>query len=82
MFGSFCENSGICPKNSHGVLDFEAVTPIKLSWYKPQLTMRLFFIDVDFPELTYYSNIANILCADCVPTNKNVNISINSIPDC
>ena len=82
MLGSFCENSGICPKNSHGVLDFEAVTPIKLSWYKPQLTMRLSFIDVDFPELTYYSNIANILCADCVPTNKNVNISINSIPDC
>lgn len=82
MLGSFCENSGICPKNSYGVLDFEAITPIKLSWYKPQLTMRLSFQDVDFPELTYYSNIANIICSDCVPTNKNVQISVNSIPDC
>jgi hypothetical protein len=82
LIGSFCENSGICPKNSYGVLDFEAISPMKLSWYKPQIAIRLSFEDADFPSLEYYSNVAEVVCADCVPTNKSVSVSINSIPDC
>lgn len=81
LIGSFCDNSGLCSNDSYGVLNFNAVSLPKTSWYKPQVSIILSFEDSDFDDLTYYSNIEYVLCQDCVSTNKNVTISVNQIPE-
>ena len=80
--GGFCESTGVCQNNQYGVLPYTIQNLPKPSWYKPEISFRVSFFDLEYPSVIHYSNIAKYSCYDCVDRPVEVSVGVNNLKDC